>query len=134
MEKEMKVTMPNYWKTTFTVYEAEQARKVIKAMRDDELTAKQYAQVMARAFLRDDAWEVVEVLKASAEVVKSPTIEWDSICADSGYMDVRITATFELITGFLVLCGDITDIWKADGETDISSDFSGTFYEVARIK
>lgn len=112
----MKVTMPTMYEDIYTVSEAKNARAVIKAAKDDGMTAKEYADRAirhCRELRHVFAWEVLKV-EATAE--KHLALEWDRYGEGSGLFDVLLTITAQTTNGFVVLYAWVTDIWETSEE------------------
>ena len=130
----MKVKMCDYYKDVYTISEVEQARRVIKAAKEDTATAKEYAARAIREVIRNtDYWDF-EILKAEATATKNNGIEYGGYCDGSGYFDVNleITAELGLFKGFLKVWANVSDIWQIDGEQNIAGLFEVFWYKPER--
>ena len=103
----MKVQLTNEMKKVVTVYEMPAVRKVIEYMKEDECTAKDYAEMAARIA---SGCNIVKVLEARAKVAANCRV-WDAIDEGSGKFDVWVEFTAFTDNGF-IMCGVyITDLW-----------------------
>lgn len=112
----MKVSITKNSKKVITLAEASIAQRIIEDLKqNDEWTAKDYA-VMAVRVADPKAWDI-EVLKASAEIAKNARA-WDSLCEDSGTLDVWIEATAQTSNGFVIIGAYLSDIWSISTDNE----------------
>ena len=125
----MKVKLQDRYKDIYTVRDLERAREVIKYEKDDDYTAKDWAEYAVNEALKDkDDW-LKEVLTASASTAKNGRA-FDLYFEGSEDMDVWIEATAETGKGFIKIGAYLSDIWKAGAEEFKQHMFIRYFKEV----
>ena len=115
----MKVQFTNETKKFVTVAEMPAVRKVISTMKEDGMTAKDYAEMAAQVA---SACNAVKVLEASAEIAGNCRV-WNAIAEGTERFDVWVKFTAFTGDGFVMGGAYITDLWTlaADNREDILS-------------
>ena len=108
----MKVRLSKDYKSLYTLEDLERAKAVIRAEKEDEETAKGWAEYAAREALKDEADYLVEIIKAEAETAGNCRI-WTAYGEDTRTMDVWIDFTARTAYGFLVGGAYLSDIWQS---------------------
>ncbi len=122
----MKVKLEERYKEFYTVLDAEIAKAVIASEKDDEWTAKEWAEYAIREALKesDGSYKdyLKEVLKAEAHTAKNRRV-WnvypigdETNNGDSRDMDIWIEAVAETDSGFIKVGAYLSDIWGTCGE------------------
>lgn len=125
----MRVTFDKDYKKNLTIAEYETAREIIAQEKEDDFTAKDYAEMLVREALKDmDDWSR-DILKADAVIMRN-NMAWNKYTADSENVDVWVSAIAETGRGFLKVGGYLTDIWCIGGE-DIRSRMWIAYYTEA---
>ena len=108
----MKVKITSESKKWLTVAEHENAKQIIKEMREDEYGAADYIRSAAHCWLCNSGAVdyVVAVLKADAEISGNARI-WNAYNNESGRLDVWLSGTVETSRGFLKIECYLTDVW-----------------------
>lgn len=104
----MKVQITNEIKKITTVYEMPAVNQVIKAMKDDENTAKDYAEMAAQIA---SGCNGVKVLESKATVSANCRV-WDAIAEGTGKYDVWVEFTAFTEIGFVMGGAYLTDLWN----------------------
>lgn len=104
----MKVQFTSEMKKVVMVAEMPAIHKVIEAMKDDESTVKEYAEMAARIA---SGCNNVKVLEASAKIAANCRV-WDAIAEGSGKFDVWVEFTAFTDNGFVMGGANLTDLWK----------------------
>lgn len=123
----MKVTLEGNYRKYYTLEELDQAKRVIAAEKGDTTTAKEYAEIAIREFLKDENGistdYIVETFTAKASTAKNRTI-WNEYCMsdddpdqETGTLDVWIEFAAELGKGYIRGGAYLSDIWKT-GKVD----------------
>lgn len=110
----MKVNITKESGRWMTVDELPYAKQIVQDMKDDAWSAKEYAEMAARAVLSAPRYNndgVREVLSASAEICRDNWIEYDQFGEGCGRLGVWIVATVETWDGFLKVGCLLSDIW-----------------------
>lgn len=107
----MKVKLTENYKEFYTLADLERAKTVINCEKDDDATAREWAEYAVREALKNTNDGLVRVIEASAEACKNNRIAWDGFCTDSGNMDVYISAIAETYDGFIKIGAYLSDIW-----------------------
>lgn len=108
----MKVRLEEKHRSLYTLEELDMAKAVIKAEKEDEMSAKDWAEYAAKEALRGEVESLVEVLKAEAKTAKNCRIKWDRFCEGSGNMDVWVSFLAETTKGFIRGGAYLSDIWE----------------------
>lgn len=109
----MKVTMPENWKSAFTMERVEIARRVIKHEREnDDETPNGWAEYAVREALKDSGDFLREIITAKAEIAENCRI-YDAYFEGSAYMDVWISAVARTANGFIEVHAYLSDIWQS---------------------
>ena len=116
----MKVNLSKSYKDFFTISDLERAKEVIKYMKDDESSVKDYAKIaVEHVLLKEDRYEtLVRIIEAEAVTEKNGRI-FDAYGFESGYMDVWLNITARTDRGYLEVGAYLTDIWKIGADTDL---------------
>ena len=104
----MKVQFTSEMKKVVTVAEMPAVNKVIEAMKDDESTVKEYAEMAARIA---SGCNTVKVLEASARIAANGRV-WDAIVEGSWVFDAWVEFTAFTGNGFVMGGAYLTDLWK----------------------
>lgn len=114
----MKVTKDSYFNDTYTVSEAKNAAALIKLMKDDCTTPKEYADQAIRhahSLKYCFSWEV---LKVEAVAAKNPHVDhWDRMGEGTGLFDVSLTIVAETSHGFVKMWTWLSDIWEISDDS-----------------
>lgn len=124
----MKVTLTNEFKKYITIAEAPAMRKIIAEMKDDTNTAKDYAEIAARAISGDN---IVRILEASAEICKDDSTPLDYYNDNSGHMDVWVRFTAIINNGFggIIMGGALlSGIWSISGDAEANKEIMRHWY------
>ena len=107
----MKVKMDKDYKTYYTIEEAEQAKRVIKAEKDDDETAAGWAEYAVKEYLKNGFGHCERILEATATIKKNARV-WDAYGDNTGCIDVWIEATAKITNGYLEIGAYLSDIWQ----------------------
>lgn len=124
----MKVTLTNEFKRFITLAEAPAMRKIIAEMKDDTNTAKDYAEIAARAISNDN---IVKVLEANAVICKDDSTPLDYYNDNSGHIDVCINFTAIINNGFGgIIMGSalLSGIWSLCDDSEINAEIMRHWY------
>ena len=122
----MKVTLTKEYKKYFTLEDLENAKEIIRDMKDDESTAAEYAKYAIDHYLDPKNDYCVEVLKASAEVLNYYRAH-DVFNDHSNNLDIMITATAKTRHGYIEIMAYISDIWQT-GEIDYRNNIYAEYF------
>lgn len=111
----MKVTMMDGYKDYMTVREVEAAREIIAQEKEDDMSAKDAAEMLVREVLKNKNDFLCEVLKASAKATNNCRT-WNAFSDHSGHADIWVDATAETAEGFVKCGAYLTDIWQTGAE------------------
>ena len=107
----MKVTLEKDYRKLYTLEELDMAKAVIMAEKEDELSAKDWAEYAINEALRNEEGCLLTVLKAEAETAKNCRI-WNRYGdGGTGEMDGWISFFAETSRGFIKGGAYLTDIW-----------------------
>ena len=106
----MKVTLEKDYRKYYTLDDLDRAKAVIKAEKEDEMSAKDWAEYAAREALRGEEASLVEVIRAEATTAKNCNA-WNRYGDDSADMDVWISFVAETTVGFVKGGAYLSDIW-----------------------
>lgn len=108
----MKVIIPEYMKRVITLDEMPRVKEIQKACREDEASAKDYADIAIRIVC---GYRGIAILSASAEICKNSRV-MNRITADSSDFDVWVEAKAydSLNDTFLMFSACLSDIWEED--------------------
>ncbi len=106
----MKVTLEKNYKDYYTLTDLERAKAIIRYEKDDNETAKGWAEYAVREALKgtDDGLE--RVLEASAETARNCNA-WN-LYGDTADMDVWVRAIAKTQHGFIEIGAYLSDIWQ----------------------
>ena len=107
----MLVRLEEKYKDFYTVSDLERAKAIIKYERDDENTARDWAEYAVREALKRSGEFFCEILKATAHTAKNCRI-WNKYSEDSQDMDVWIDAIARTSNGFIEVGAYLSDIWE----------------------
>ena len=107
----MKVKLEEGYKDKYTISDLERAKRVINYEKEDDETAKGWAEIAIREALKNSDDFLARVLEASAETARNGRI-WNAYDDDSGNMDVWITAIAKTFDGFIEVSAYLSDIWE----------------------
>ena len=113
----MKVKLEDGYRAKYTLEEYDMAKAVITAEKEDELSAKEWAEYAVKEALRNEDGYPVEVLKAEARTAKNCRINWNRYGEGTGMMDVWISFVAETTEGFIKGGAYLSDIWDT-GSTE----------------
>lgn len=111
----MKVTLDKNYKDLYTLSDLERAKAVIKFMKEDSFTVKEYAEYAIREALKDTDVFDREIITAEARTAGNRRV-WDAYGDGTGSMDVWITALARTSEGFIEFGAYLTDIWQTGVE------------------
>ncbi len=121
----MKVNITKESRAWMTLDEHEQAKKIVRDMREDESSAREYLEMAARCWLWNShktAGDFFEsVLSADAEICRNGN-KWGAYSDESGCLDIWLYGTVETRYGFLKLGVCLSDVWQIGAE-----DFNESF-------
>lgn len=115
----MKVTLSKDYRKLFTLEEMDIARKLIREMKDDEMPAREYADVAVNYILNhhlpSTGGYFDELLKASFEITRNG-FRWEAYA--DGYRDIDIwfTGVAKTSRGYLEFGIYMTDVWSIGGD------------------
>lgn len=116
----MKVTLQKDYRNIYTLSDLEHAHLVIAEMREDESTAKAYAEMAVREALEGREDYLDYIVTATAHTAKNCRIldayGWGDGETGSGNMDVIIAFTARTYSGFVEGEAYLTDIWQTGCE------------------
>ena len=107
----MKVKLEERYKGIYTLDDLDRAKAVIKAEKEDEMSAKDWAEYAAREALKGEDTSLVEVIRAEATTAKNCNA-WNRYGDDSADMDVYIRFLAETTEGFIKGGAYLSDIWE----------------------
>ena len=110
----MKVKLQKDYKCYYTFVDLEIAKRVISETKEDEYTAKEWAEYAIREALRGTNDYIEEVIRASAETAKNRRAN-DAYFEGSRDMDVWVEATAKTTWGFIEIGAYLSDIWQTGG-------------------
>ena len=115
----MKVNLDKDYREWFTISDLEKAKEVIRYMKDDESSVKDYAEMaVEHVLLREDRYEtLVRIIEADA--VTEPNGRIYDQYGETGRMDVWLNITARTDRGYLEVGAYLTDIWQIGSETDL---------------
>lgn len=116
----MKVNLSKSYKEFFTISDLERAKEVIKWMKDDESSVKDYAEIVVNHVLvkEDNFDSLYKIIDAVAEVRTNGRV-FDAYCSGSGRMDVWLEVVARTTKGYLEVGAYLTDIWNIGADTDM---------------
>lgn len=107
----MKVMLQKNYKDIYTVNDLERAKRVIQYEREDEFSAKDWAEYAVREALRDTGDYLQEVLKAEAHTSRNCKA-WNCYDEDSQDMDVWLEVIAKTAYGFVECGAYLSDVWQ----------------------
>ena len=111
----MKVTLDKNYRELYTLSDLERAKEVIKFMKEDTSTVKEYAEYAIREALKDTDVFDGEIITAEAHTAGNRRV-WDAYGEGTASMDVWITALARTSEGFIECGAYLTDIWQTGSE------------------
>lgn len=108
----MKVTLEKEYRKLYTLEQLEQAKLVIACEKEDEETAKGWAEYAAREALQGTGDWLREVVTAEAHTARNCRI-WEQYGDGTGDMDVWVKALCRTANGFLEVGAYLSDIWQS---------------------
>lgn len=124
----MKVTLPKDYRRTFTLEELDIARRIIRDMKDDEFTPKDYAEIAIDHWFSHHTTDGRdEVLTATAEISRN-RIAWNAYGDDTRQTDIWISAVAKTFGGYLELGAYLTDIWNIAPDTDYTDNMYALYF------
>lgn len=122
----MKVTIKKDSFRYLTVNEYEHAKQIVRDMKDDGMTAREYAESAAAAILNSESYRAQadgcrEILKADATICRDNATEWDRFGEGCGDLNVWVEAVAETFDGFLKFACLLSDIWNLDGSAEMAN-------------
>ena len=106
----MKVRLEDKYKELYTLIDLDHAKAVIHAEKEDEETAKGWAEYAAREALKDSDGLLIEVIKADAKTARN--YRAFNLYCESGDMDVWIEFTAKCSDSFIEGGAYLSDIWQ----------------------
>lgn len=107
----MKVKLEKEYRSHYTLDELDMARKVIASEKDDESTAREWAEYAVNEALRNEDGCLLEVIKAEAETAKNCRA-FNAYGEGTGKMDVWVSFLAETTEGFIKGGAYLSDIWQ----------------------
>lgn len=109
----MKVKLDKDYRKLYTLEKLDMAKAVIAAEKEDEMSAKDWAEYAVREALRNEDESPVEILKAEARTAMNCRA-WNKY-GETEDMDVWISFVAETTKGFIKGGAYLTDIWESGG-------------------
>lgn len=109
----MKVKLDKDYRKLYTLEKLDMAKAVIAAEKEDEMSAKDWAEYAVREALRNEDGSLVEILKAEARTAMNRRA-WNEY-GETEDMDVWISFVAETTKGFIKGGAYLTDIWESGG-------------------
>ena len=109
----MKVKLENDYRKMYTLEKLDLAKAVIAAEKEDELSAKEWAEYAVGEALRNEDESLVEILKAEATTAMNCRA-WNKY-GETEDMDVWISFVAETTKGFVKGGAYLSDIWETGG-------------------
>ncbi len=109
----MKVRLEKDYRKLYTLEKLDLAKAVIAAEKEDEMSAKDWAEYAVREALRNEDESVIEILKAEATTAKNCRA-WNEY-GETEDMDVWISFLAETTKGFIRGGAYLSDIWNTGG-------------------
>lgn len=109
----MKVKLDKDYRKLYTLEKLDMAKAVIAAEKEDEMSAKDWAEYAVREALRNEDGSLVEILKAEATTAMNCRA-WNKY-GETEDMDVWISFVAETTKGFIKGGAYLTDIWESGG-------------------
>ena len=114
----MKVKFTKEAKNYITIAEAEEAKRMITELKEDEFSASDYLRIAA--ILANNHWNIDRVLEADAEISRNNRA-WNNYHEGSATLDVWVKGLVKAdLDTYMEIGVYLTDIWNigADKETD----------------
>jgi hypothetical protein len=114
----MKVTITKESGSWMTVDELPYAKQIVKDMKDDEMSAQEYAKMAADAILwgPECGDSVKRVIEADAEITRDNAIPYEQFGEGCGRLGVWSRFTAETFDGFLKVGCLLADVWMLGTE------------------
>ena len=125
----MKVKLDKNYRDLYTLSDLERAKEVIKFMKDDTSSVKDYAAYAIIEALRDTKVFDREIITAEARTARNRRV-WDAYGDGTGSMDVWIEALAKTSEGFIEVGAYLTDIWQTGSDHYKDNMFIRRFKEV----
>jgi len=109
----MKVKLDKDYRKLYTLEKLDMAKAVIAAEKEDEMSAKDWAEYAVREALRNEDESLVEILKAEARTAMNCRA-WNRY-GETEDMDVWISFVAETTKGFIKGGAYLSDIWDTGG-------------------
>ena len=104
----MKVSISKQSQKVISIEEAPAAKRIVKEMKDDEMSVAEYAEIAARVAGGNSKYEI---LKASAEIAKNARV-YNRYGEDTNDLDIWIDFyAFNEYKGFFEVGVYLSDIW-----------------------
>lgn len=110
----MKVKLQKDYKCYYTFQDLEIAKRVIAETKEDEFTAKEWAEYAIREALKGTNEYCWEVITATAETAKNYRAN-DAYFEGSRNMDVWVEALAKTSYGMIEIGAYLSDIWETGG-------------------
>ena len=107
----MKVTLEKEYKKYYTLEDIDRAKEVIRYEKEDEETAKGWAEYAVREALREENDYLDRIIEADARTARNCRA-WNLYGETTGDMDTWITATAKTSLGFIEVGAYLSDIWQ----------------------
>lgn len=109
----MKVNITKESGRWMTVDELPYAKQIVKDMKDDEMSAQEYAKMAADAILwgPECGDSVRRVIEADAEICRDNAIPYEQFGEGCGRLGVWLRFTAETFDGFLKVGCLLSDVW-----------------------
>lgn len=122
----MKVKFTKQAKTYITVAEAEEARKIITDMKEDEFSASDYLEIAAR--LANGGFNIDRVIEADAEICRNFNA-WNNYSDNSGKLDVWVKGLVKTdLNTYMEIGANLTDIWMIGADRETDQEIKGRMY------
>ena len=107
----MKVSITQESKKSITAYQMTAAREIVAQLKEDEMSAADYAEYAVNAILNSTDTFLSEILTAKAEIMRNARA-WNAYGDDTADVDVWISGIARTWNGFVEYGAYLTDIWS----------------------
>lgn len=122
----MKVKFDRNYKKDLTIYEVEQAKRIIEEEKDDAMTAKDMLEYAVNERLKKGIDYCAKVITATATIRRNIRI-WNAYHDDSQELDIWIEGLAKTGDGYIEIGAYATDIWQT-GAVDYRSHIYSKYY------
>ena len=106
----MKVSIEKGYRDIYTIADVRRAKAIIAAEKDDEMSAKDWAEYAVKEALTGTDDCIDRIIEATAHTARNSRI-WNCYSDESFDMDVLIEAIARTRFGFVEIEAYLTDIW-----------------------